>query len=69
MLATAEITKLLAPLAEAVGQALAVDDRYGNEVAAVGDGAAGPALAPIVVRAEPIGSVRAGTEAAARGIA
>jgi serine phosphatase RsbU (regulator of sigma subunit) len=64
-----EIAKLLTPLAEAVGQALAVDDRNGNEVVAAGDGHAGPAKAPIVVRAEPIGSVRAQQEAVARGAA
>ena len=64
-----EIAKLLHPLAEAVGHALAVDDRDGNEVASVGEGLAGPATAPIVVRAELIGSVRARQQTAARGAA
>lgn len=64
-----ELAKLLTPLAEAIGCALAVDDRGSTEVVAVGSGSAGPATAPIVVRAEPIGSVRARDEAAAAGVA
>lgn len=64
-----ELTKLLAPFAEATGCALAVDDRAGSEVVAVGDGAAGAERAPIVIRAEPIGWVRAATAPVARAAA
>lgn len=64
-----EITKLLSPLADAAECTIAVDDRAGSELLAVGDGAAPTHRVPVVVRAEHVGSVRAGTLPAARGAA
>jgi len=65
----AEIARLLGPFAEAVGGALAVFGVDGSEIVSVGDGPLGDASAPVAVRAVPIGTVRASTQATARGAA